>query len=77
MPDDFFDFIYIDGCHKYECVKKDIENSLKKLKRGGILAGHDFTNEPHLQGVYEAVQTILGWPDLIFQDNSWIFVDIK
>jgi predicted O-methyltransferase YrrM len=77
MPDDFFDFIYIDGCHKYEFVKKDIENSLKKLKRGGILAGHDFTNEAHLRGVYEAVQTVLGWPDEIFRDNSWIFVDIK
>ncbi len=35
------DFIYIDGAHNYEQVKKDIENYWKILKNGGIIAGHD------------------------------------
>jgi len=35
------DFIYIDGNHAYEFVKKDMENYYSLLKEGGILAGHD------------------------------------
>ncbi|MEX0921053.1 MAG: class I SAM-dependent methyltransferase [Candidatus Pacearchaeota archaeon] len=37
------DFIYIDGNHKYKHVKQDIENYYKKLRKGGILAGHDIS----------------------------------
>jgi len=35
------DFVYIDGNHNYEFVKKDIENYYPLLKEKGILAGHD------------------------------------
>ncbi len=41
IPDNL-DFVYIDGNHKYEYVKQDIENYYPKLKIGGILAGHDY-----------------------------------
>jgi hypothetical protein len=36
------DFIYIDGNHEYEAVKKDIEVYYPKVKQGGIIGGHDF-----------------------------------
>lgn len=36
------DFVYIDGAHSYDDVKKDIELFYKKLKKGGIIGGHDF-----------------------------------
>ncbi len=39
------DFIYIDGNHDYEFVKKDVQDYLPKLKKKGILAGHDITNK--------------------------------
>jgi len=39
------DFIYIDGNHTYNYVKRDIENYWSKLKVGGILAGHDITHD--------------------------------
>jgi len=35
------DFLYIDGNHEYEFVKKDLELYWKKIKKGGIMAGHD------------------------------------
>ena len=35
------DFIYIDGNHEYEYVKKDLELYWEKLKNGGIFSGHD------------------------------------
>jgi predicted O-methyltransferase YrrM len=37
------DIVFIDACHEYECVKEDIAAWLPKVKRGGILAGHDYT----------------------------------
>ncbi len=40
LPEEM-DFIYIDGNHEYNYVKKDMKNYYSKLKKGGILAGHD------------------------------------
>ncbi len=37
----YFDCIFIDGLHTYSQVKKDIENSLKFLDKGGIILLHD------------------------------------
>jgi hypothetical protein len=36
------DFVFIDGLHEYQQVKTDIENYWKKVKKGGVLIGHDF-----------------------------------
>lgn len=36
------DWIYIDGNHKYEFVKKDLSSSLDKVKRGGFITGDDY-----------------------------------
>lgn len=37
-----FDFIYIDGNHKFEYVFKDCENALRFLNKGGILVCDDY-----------------------------------
>lgn len=42
FEDEYFDFVYIDGDHSYEAVKLDCDAWWKKLKKGGILAGHDY-----------------------------------
>ena len=68
-----FDFVYIDGLHTYEGVKTDIINYLPKVKDGGVIGGHDYTNQhEHLVGVYKAVNEMFGAPDKVFKDNSWI-----
>jgi len=36
-----YDFIFIDGDHRYSSTVKDIKSTLPLLKPGGILAGHD------------------------------------
>lgn len=41
-PDQFFDMVYIDGDHSYEGVKKDLEQAIKKVKKGGYIMGHDY-----------------------------------
>lgn len=52
IPDEL-DFIYIDGNHDYEFVKKDIELYYPKVKVGGVMGGHDFCVEH--PGVVRAV----------------------
>jgi hypothetical protein len=54
--DKSLDFVFIDGDHRYECVKADIEAWLPKVKPGGILAGHDYG----WNDVTRAVQEVLG-----------------
>ena len=47
------DFIYIDGDHTYESVKKDLENYYPLVNKEGIIGGHDFW--AHDIGVVKAV----------------------
>jgi predicted O-methyltransferase YrrM len=42
LRDDFFDVVFIDGCHFYASVKEDIELSIPKLKNEGIFVFHDW-----------------------------------
>jgi len=42
IPDQYLDFIYIDGDHSYNGVTKDLNNSIKKVKKGGVVCGHDY-----------------------------------
>jgi hypothetical protein len=36
------DFVYIDGNHKPEYLKREMEGYYAKIREGGVLAGHDF-----------------------------------
>jgi hypothetical protein len=57
FPDEFFDFVYIDGNHNYESVKQDMGLWLPKVKKGGLMGGHDFdTRNITRQDVAEAVK---------------------
>lgn len=57
--DNSLDFVFIDACHTYECVKEDIEHWLPKVKVGGILAGHDFHYSSVSKAVIEKFGTVL------------------
>jgi len=49
------DGIFVDGCHQYEAVKKDIE-WIKFLKEGGLIAFHDYIG---WEGVKRAVDELV------------------
>jgi predicted O-methyltransferase YrrM len=54
--DESFDFIYIDANHHYEHIKADIEAWAPKVRKGGIVSGHDYHNlKPHRCQVIKAV----------------------
>jgi hypothetical protein len=42
FKDASLDFVYIDGNHEYVHVMEDMMGWFPKLKRGGLLGGHDF-----------------------------------
>jgi len=66
------DFVYIDGNHTYDYVKKDLENYWKLLKKGGVLAGHDVNFEGVFKAVYEFSIKIKQIPKILSYDYVFI-----
>lgn len=65
------DIVFIDACHEYSCVHEDILAWLPKVKKGGILAGHDYNHG--WPGVNVAVNEILGVANIKTQEYCWIY----
>ncbi len=42
FPDEFFDYVYVDGDHSYESVLRDLEKYFPKIKIGGLIIGDDY-----------------------------------
>ncbi len=57
---------FIDAAHDYDSVKGDITAWLPKVRKGGILAGHDIMHEP----VERAVRELL--PDAVVNKPVWM-----
>lgn len=52
-----FDFVFIDACHQYEDVVKDIANYSLLVRDGGLISGHYYGQFP---GVTRAVDEYAG-----------------
>lgn len=56
IPDNSLDFVYLDADHTFEGVCLDFNIFYKKVKKGGIIAGDDYTdNNWWGSGVIDAV----------------------
>ena len=67
--DYYFDIVYVDGEHSYKACKQDIELFLSKAKL--FISGHDYWPKK-FPGVVKAVNEVIGKPDKVFKDTSWI-----
>ena len=73
FADSSIDFCFIDACHDYENVRRDIDAWLPKMKPNGIIAGHDFI--PHFDGVMKAVRET--WPRGVRISNTAWYVCLQ
>lgn len=61
FKDESLDFVYIDAHHQYENAKDDIREWSKKVKKGGIVSGHDYIDKKaqgYIFGVIKAVNEL-------------------
>ncbi len=58
FADESLDWVYIDANHSYEAAKEDIDLWWPKVKKGGMLSGHDYAVRPSF-GVVQAVNEFL------------------
>ena len=59
FDDGYFDWVYIDSDHTYETTAKELEISRRKVKSGGIIAGHDYAKGAWVQGFrYGVVEAV-------------------
>jgi len=68
FEDNSLDAVYIDGEHDFDSVSQDIKLWSKKIKKGGILCGHDFSL-PFLKSILENENLINELET--YPDDSW------
>lgn len=65
--------VFIDGDHSYEACREDIIAWLPKVRRGGVLAGHDYSDT--FPGVMRAAKELFGERLRLVSRQCW-YVDI-
>jgi len=58
MPDESLDWAYLDASHDYAQTREELALLARKVKRSGIIAGHDFNTRRH-RGVFLAIVDFL------------------
>lgn len=84
VADESLDFVYLDANHDKQHVLEDLEAWVPKVRRGGIVAGHDYIRrkgQDHLYGVKDAVNEYCeraGVPVLFIwredKSPSWMYI---
>lgn len=64
------DFCYIDGDHHYEHVKEDIELYWNKIKRGGVMGGHDI-----ISGGWEGFGVIQAVTEFAVENKLELYIE--
>ena len=77
VEDDYFDWAYVDSSHMYEHTRHELVLLDRKVKRDGLITGHDWRPDPSHRdhGVYLAVTEFCdsnGW-EIVAIDrwNQW------
>lgn len=73
FEDHSLDAVYIDAEHDEDSVREDIRTWRPKLKRGGILSGHDF-NLPHIGRILSEEEGFGPGFITVAPDTSWAVV---
>jgi len=88
IPDESLDFVYIDGNHDFLHATEDIWHWSRKVRKGGVISGHDYWNGTHqhlcdvkwvLDGITQALRIknwyVVGIEDKPFRIKpSWFWI---
>jgi len=80
IPDKSLDFIYIDAMHEFDPVMLDLILWSDKIRPGGMVAGHDYSEPNWWNGVMSAVNNytkehnILKWYITDEEDPSFFWI---
>jgi len=70
------DFVYVDANHDLANVIKDISAWLPKIRKGGIIAGHDYRLRKNQSCHHHVVQAVKAWTDC-YQVSPWFLLGRK
>jgi len=61
------DFVYIDGNHEFRYFAEDIYEWPKKVRKGGIISGHDYFTpvQKEVCAVQPVLHAYIGWNDIV------------
>jgi hypothetical protein len=72
IPNESIDFVFIDANHEYEYVLQDIKAWYPKVRKGGIVSGHDYYNfKSGRGGVVKAVDEFVKDNNLKLETTEW------
>jgi len=75
FTDNSLDFVYIDGNHSYEYTVQDIALWSPKVRKGGIVFGHDFEDWSHnwRRRYMHVPAAVTGWCNS-YQIHPWFII---
>jgi len=76
FEDGMLDFVFLDADHAYEAVRRDLEAWFPKVKRRGVLGGHDYLHAA-FPAVRRAADEFFREQELPLQIHGTSFLAIK
>ena len=70
LPSGQFDIVYIDGSHRFEDVRFDIQQAKRLLRGGGVICGDDLERQSSEVPAVELSQAIAGGRDYVYSEAS-------
>lgn len=76
FPDKSLDFVYIDANHEYPFVTQDIIHWSKKVRSGGVVAGHDYYETTTVDSRCHVIPAVVGYT-WAYKIKPWFVVGTK
>lgn len=70
------DFVYLDANHDFTNVVRDLDAWHRKVKKGGIVAGHDYRFVSNMMTKYGVIPAVNGWTQA-YQIKPWFLLGRK
>ena len=70
------DFVYLDANHDFANVVKDLAAWAPKVRRGGVVAGHDYILRKNKAIMHHVVQAVRGWTEC-YGIDPWFLLGRK